>query len=99
MELEDRKWKEILEQKDKYIEELRKDLEWHSEKVQEYGTSLHWHICKVKELEDCIEEKENEFEEKRKKDKQEILELRKKIFEMENSRSWVWTKFLRRDKK
>jgi len=87
-----------IEQKDQYIKELEDSVHWHIDKVQELNKAIEWHQENDKNVKVFIEQKESELEEQKNKYKQEILELRKKIFDMENTRSWRWTKFLRRGK-
>jgi len=81
----------IIGEKDNYIKELEDSVNWHVEKVGELNRAVEWYRENEINMKELIEEKENKF-------KQEIFELRKKIFNMENSRSWRWTKFLRKNK-
>jgi O-antigen biosynthesis protein len=86
----------IAEKKDKYISDLEENLNLHVNKIQELNKALEWYSQNEKDLEMHIKEQEVLFEENNIKLKQEILELRKRIFFMESTRSWRWTKFLRR---
>lgn len=89
----------------KYIKELEEGLNWHNEnskKTQEYikkiEEGINWHNENNKNMQEYIEQREIEIESQRKKDKKELLELRKKVFDMENSRSWRWTKIFRKSR-
>lgn len=93
----------IIEKKDNYIKAIEDSIEWYRENEKKNNTiteekdnyikaiedSVEWYRENEKNLNELIEKKEYEY-------KQEILELRKKVFNMENSRSWRLTKFLRR---
>nr|WP_312291812.1 methyltransferase domain-containing protein [Clostridium chromiireducens] len=77
---------------------IRESLDWYINKVEELEKAIEWHHENDKNIKELMEQKENEFQNQKNKDKQEILDLRKKLFDMENSRSWRWTKFLRKGK-
>ncbi len=80
-------------------QELEKQLEWYKNRERELEGAIEYHHNYEEQLNQKINQQEIDYislEEKIEQEKQTNMNLRRQIFEMENSLSWKITKFLRR---
>ncbi|WP_105177325.1 hypothetical protein [Clostridium cagae] len=81
--------------------EIKKELNWYQRRTNELEDAIRYHHNLDKQLEEALDNTKQQkkiIEENNQELNKIILDLRKKIFEMENSRSWKWTRFFRKSK-
>lgn len=83
-------------------DEIQKELDWYQKRTKDLEEAIKYHHNLDKQLEEALNNSKQQ-QQIIEKNNQElntiILDLRKRIFEMENSRSWRWTRFFRKSKK
>lgn len=83
-------------------DEIQKELDWYQKRTKELEEAIKYHHNLDKQLEEALDNSSQQqqiIEKKNEELKTIVLDLRKRIFEMENSRSWRWTRFFRKSKK
>ena len=83
-------------------DEIQKELDWYQKRTKDLEEAIEYHHNLDKQLEEALDNSEQQqqiIEKKNEELNSIILDLRKNIFEMENSRSWRWTRFFRKSKK
>lgn len=82
-------------------DEIQKELDWYQKRTKDLEEAIEYHHNLDKQLEEALDNsrQQQQIVEKKNEELNDIiLDLRKKIFEMENSRSWRWTRFFRKSK-